>query len=296
LAEHTKMAQTGFTPISLYNTATAAAVPTAGNLVAGELAINTNDGKLFYKDSSGVVQTIASKAGNLNVSSFSGGSTGLTPNIATTGAVTLAGTLAVANGGTGVTTSTGSGANVLGTSPTVTNPALAGATSGSVTLAVPAVAGSNTATLPAATGTVMVTGNMPAFSAYSTAYTSSSVNVWTKITWNTEDYDTNNNFASSTFTPTVAGYYQVNSTIEFVAIGVAGNIMMSLYKNGSRFLDGAKLQIPTGTNFQTTVSGIIYCNGSTDTIEVYGQQSSGTMNIGSNSSTIKFTGCLVRAA
>ena len=290
------MAQTGFTPISLYNTATAAAVPTAGNLVAGELAINTNDGKLFYKDSSGVVQTIASKAGNLNVSSFSGGSTGLTPNIATTGAVTLAGTLAVANGGTGVTTSTGSGANVLGTSPTVTNPALAGATSGSVTLAVPAVAGSNTATLPAATGTVMVTGNMPAFSAYSTAYTSSSVNVWTKITWNTEDYDTNNNFASSTFTPTVAGYYQVNSTIEFVAIGVAGNIMMSLYKNGSRFLDGAKLQIPTGTNFQTTVSGIIYCNGSTDTIEVYGQQSSGTMNIGSNSSTIKFTGCLVRAA
>jgi hypothetical protein len=59
------MAQTGFTPISLYYTTTAAAVPTAGNLVAGELAINTNDGKLFYKDSSGVVQTIASKAGAL---------------------------------------------------------------------------------------------------------------------------------------------------------------------------------------------------------------------------------------
>jgi hypothetical protein len=45
----------------LYYTTTAAAAPTAGNLVAGELAINTNDGKLFYKDSSGVVQTIASK-------------------------------------------------------------------------------------------------------------------------------------------------------------------------------------------------------------------------------------------
>jgi hypothetical protein len=37
-------------------------VPTAGNLVAGELAINTADGKLFYKDSAGVVQTMASKA------------------------------------------------------------------------------------------------------------------------------------------------------------------------------------------------------------------------------------------
>jgi hypothetical protein len=58
------MAQTGFTPISLYYTATAAATPTAGNLVAGELALNNNDGKLFYKDSNGVVQTIASKAGN----------------------------------------------------------------------------------------------------------------------------------------------------------------------------------------------------------------------------------------
>jgi hypothetical protein len=55
------MAQTNFTPISLYYSTTAAAVPTAGNLVAGELAINTQDGKLFYKDAAGVVQTIASK-------------------------------------------------------------------------------------------------------------------------------------------------------------------------------------------------------------------------------------------
>jgi hypothetical protein len=57
------MAQTGFTPISLYYTTTAAATPTAGNLVAGELAINTADGKLFYKDSSGVVQVIGTKGG-----------------------------------------------------------------------------------------------------------------------------------------------------------------------------------------------------------------------------------------
>ena len=56
------MAQTGFTPISNYYSATATNVPTAGNLVAGELAINTADGKLFYKDSAGVVQTMASKA------------------------------------------------------------------------------------------------------------------------------------------------------------------------------------------------------------------------------------------
>ena len=56
------MAATGATPISLYYSSTTTNVPTAGNLVAGELAINTADGKLFYKDSSGVVQTMASKA------------------------------------------------------------------------------------------------------------------------------------------------------------------------------------------------------------------------------------------
>ena len=59
------MAQTNYTPISLYYSTTASAVPTAANLVQGELAINTNDGKLYYEDSSGVVQTLASKAGAL---------------------------------------------------------------------------------------------------------------------------------------------------------------------------------------------------------------------------------------
>jgi hypothetical protein len=57
------MAQTGYTPISIYYSSTASNTPTAGNLVAGELAINTADGKLFYKDSAGVVQVIAGKGG-----------------------------------------------------------------------------------------------------------------------------------------------------------------------------------------------------------------------------------------
>ena len=47
------------------------------------------------------------------VATFSAGTTGLTPNTNTTGAVTLAGTLAVANGGTGVTASSGASSVVL---------------------------------------------------------------------------------------------------------------------------------------------------------------------------------------
>jgi len=97
------MAQSGFTPIKLYLSTTAAAVPTAANLEPGELALNNNDGKLFYEDSAGVVQVLASKAAAAGVTSFTAGTTGLTPSTATSGAVTLAGTLAIANGGTGLT-------------------------------------------------------------------------------------------------------------------------------------------------------------------------------------------------
>jgi hypothetical protein len=55
------MAQTGFTPVVLYNSGTTTNVPLASNLANGELAINYTDGKLFYKDNSGTVQTIATK-------------------------------------------------------------------------------------------------------------------------------------------------------------------------------------------------------------------------------------------
>ena len=100
------MAQTGFTPILIYASGTTGNTPSAGNLTSSangaELAINYFDGKLFYKDASGIVQVLASKAGNINVSSISFGTTGLTPNTATTGAITVTGTLITSNGGTGL--------------------------------------------------------------------------------------------------------------------------------------------------------------------------------------------------
>jgi hypothetical protein len=137
------MAAINFTPISLYYTTTAAAVPSAGNLVAGELALNTTDEKLYFKNAAGTVKLLASNAATAaGVDSFSAGTTGFTPSTATTGAVTLAGTLAVANGGTNASTAsitsfnnitgyTASGATgttstnlVFSTSPTLVTPAL----------------------------------------------------------------------------------------------------------------------------------------------------------------------------
>jgi hypothetical protein len=98
------MAQSGYTPILIYASGTATNVPLAANMTSSasgaELALNYADGKLYYKNGSGVVTLLASSTTVTN--SFSAGTTGLTPNTATTGAVTLAGTLITSNGGTGL--------------------------------------------------------------------------------------------------------------------------------------------------------------------------------------------------
>ena len=98
------MAALNFTPISLYYSTTAAAVPSAGNLVSGELALNITDEKLYFKNAAGTVKLLASNAVTAPVTSVSFGSTGLTPATATSGAITVAGTLAIGSGGTGQTT------------------------------------------------------------------------------------------------------------------------------------------------------------------------------------------------
>lgn len=76
------MAQTGFTPLQIYSSSTAAAAPIAGNLtnstLGSELAINITDGKLFYKDNTNAVQVIAWKvtpttAGGTGLASYTAG-------------------------------------------------------------------------------------------------------------------------------------------------------------------------------------------------------------------------------
>ena len=92
------MAQAGFTPISLYFSTTAAATPSSGNLVAGELALNTVDEKLYFKNSAGAVKLLASNAGSTaTVSSVSvvsaNGLAGTVATATTTPAITLTTTI-----------------------------------------------------------------------------------------------------------------------------------------------------------------------------------------------------------
>jgi hypothetical protein len=134
------MAQTGFTPIQLYSTSTAAAAPVAGNLInstlGSELAINITDGKLFYKDNANAVQVIGWKvrpanAGGTGITSYAvgdilyadttstlaklpdvatgnaliSGGVGVAPSYGKIGLTThVSGVLPVANGGTNAST------------------------------------------------------------------------------------------------------------------------------------------------------------------------------------------------
>jgi hypothetical protein len=179
---------------------------------------------------------------------------------------TVTGTLPVANGGSGVTTSTGTGANVLGTSPTITG----------------------------ATITVAATA-APAFSAYSNANQTISFIVFTKVLLQLEEFDTNSNFDNTTnyrFTPTVAGYYQTTGSLGFTS-PQSVEVIVSLFKNGSEFKRVADSVGPIGI----TGSALIYCNGSTDYLEMYAYSASaGTRVVQAGSQYTYFQAVMVRSA
>jgi hypothetical protein len=172
---------------------------------------------------------------------------------------------------------------------------LNGDTSGSVTLSPPAVAGTQTVTLPAATGTVMVSGNMPAFSAYQNGNVSISSATATKFTFNVEVFDTASCYDPSTsrFTPNVAGYYQVNANAGMDVTN--GTIALCwVYKNGTSYKRGVEI---AGTislaTFEPTVSCLVYMNGTTDYIEIYGYM---TGTAPSMNGDRWFDACLIRSA
>ena len=144
---------------------------------------------------------------------------------------------------------------------------LQGSTSGSITLQEPAVAGTTVLDLPATSGTLMVSGNMPAFSAYASAGTSISNATFTKINYATENFDTNNNYSSSRFTPTVAGYYQISASTRLGSI-TASIVVWAIYKNGVSAATGGGCGVVAGYVYPA-ISSLIYLNGSTDYVEIY---------------------------
>jgi hypothetical protein len=190
---------------------------------------------------------------------------------------------------------------------------LVGSTSGSVTLQEPAVAGTTVLDLPAVSGTVITTGssavvtqamlgtnvagNGPAFSVYKdNGNQTVTGSTFTKITFNVELFDTNNNFASSTFTPTVAGYYHITGSYSVETVGTVSRFLTSIYKNGVEV--NRNDLVATGN--QAPVSAIVFCNGTTDYIELYCNIiGTGTLGVRGSADGAVYTylqGCLLRTS
>jgi hypothetical protein len=137
-----------------------------------------------------------------------------------------------------------------------------------------------------------VVGNGPTFSYYQSATQTLTSATITKLTFTTADWDTTSGmFASSRFTPTVAGYYQISAGMAFNA--ASSTAIIYVYKNGSvsKFLTNTNPTVVSGLNG----SAMVYCNGSTDYVEIYAYASVGQALV-SNSSSTYFQAAMVRSA
>lgn len=135
-----------------------------------------------------------------------------------------------------------------------------------------------------------VAGTGPAFSAYQSVAQSFGAATETKIQFQSEEFDTGSAFDSTTnyrFQPTIAGYYQIEGNIGF---GTNVSVYLSLYKNGAKFKQGAIITNCTTVGMTT----LVYLNGTTDYVELWGFTSSAQNSIASNQLTY-FQGYLARS-
>lgn len=123
-------------------------------------------------------------------------------------------------------------------------------------------------------GKVTTASSGPAFSSYASTNQVIAVGTLAKIAFDTEDFDTNTNYSIATyrFTPTVAGYYQVNCSakIDETSAGAYG-ANLSIDKNATT---AVAVGIGIGDDSYKTgfsCSGLAYMNGSTDYLEAFVQ-------------------------
>ena len=179
--------------------------------------------------------------------------------------------------------------------------------SGTFTIAAPNSNTDRTLTLPDEAGTVLtrassITQNdLPLFRAYMSANQTLVDSTTTKIAFDAETIDVGSCYDTTNyrFLPSVAGYYWISCTSKFGSNGGDYNQLNGyFYKNGalySRFLT----MDPDGSYHMVSSADLIYLNGSTDYVEVFGRVSvnSGTPYAYGGDSTggALFSGYLVKA-
>ena len=204
--------------------------------------------------------------------------------------VSSAGVVAVANGGTGVTTSTGSGNVVLSTSPALSTPNIGTPSAGvltnctGLTYAGGGITGGTTLT----TALTALGLGMPCFSAFAASSQTVTTMTSTKLVFGTEKFDSNNNFASSRFTATIAGYYIFTTSVRPGSTGASG-AFLTFVKNGSdylRFISSGGAQMPASIVVNMAVN---------DYAEIYGWIDGTEFNYANASVCSMFSGGLIAA-
>lgn len=136
-----------------------------------------------------------------------------------------------------------------------------------------------------------------AFSVYSSVTTVIPATTLTKLSFQTAEFDTNSffNLGTSVFQPTIPGYYHLNWHLG-IESGSPVYILAMLYKNGSRWKDGNFNSQPViGGGGASMGSSIVFLNGSTDFLEVYGYAGAATTSSVVDQSRTYFNGSLIRA-
>ncbi len=143
-------------------------------------------------------------------------------------------------------------------------------------------------------------GAAPTFSARNNANQTLNNNTNYKVAFQVEEFDTNNNFDNTTnyrFTPTVAGYYQINAQVLVENNSNAGTLLCQIFKNGADY-KSTQSTVRSGSNTTALCSSVIYLNGSTDYVEVYVLQATGATATLITNTTLStwFNGAFVRSA
>jgi hypothetical protein len=126
-------------------------------------------------------------------------------------------------------------------------------------------------TIDAAGKILMPQSKGPAFIAYATSGQSIPSATFTKLLFDTEENDTNGCLASSRFTPTTAGFYQINGAVQFNS---GTSPIVAIFKNDAEYARGV---FPQGTSSQSsTVAALVFLNGTTDYVELKAYQQSGS--------------------
>lgn len=156
---------------------------------------------------------------------------------------------------------------------------------------------------PTMTGTVTVPDgsfapakltNPYKFHAYATGSTTATAGGWTKVAFAGESFDSNNNFASNTYTAPVTGYYKFDAAVKITVGGAGETYVLALYKNNAEHKRGMYIDVSTAFDLNMLVSPppIQLTAGDTVDIRIY-NGSGGNKSTGSQSHESYFGGYLV---